>query len=44
MANINITIPEELHRHLKILAIEENKTLKSLVIELLTATVKHEKH
>lgn len=44
MANINITLPEELHMRLKIRAVEESKTLKELVIELLTITVKNEKH
>ena len=43
MTNINITLPEELHRCLKIRAVEENKTLKGLVIELLIATMKHDK-
>ena len=35
MANINITIPDALHKELRILAAKEEKTLKQLVIETL---------
>ncbi|MGV8162161.1 MAG: toxin-antitoxin system HicB family antitoxin [Candidatus Nanoarchaeia archaeon] len=34
--NINIELPEKLHKELKVKAIETNKTLKELVIELLS--------
>jgi predicted HicB family RNase H-like nuclease len=33
--NINIELPENLHRELKLRAIENNKTLKDLVIDIL---------
>jgi hypothetical protein len=36
MANINIIIPDEVHRDLKIRAIKEEKSLKDLIIELLS--------
>jgi hypothetical protein len=34
--NINIELPETLHRELKIKAIESDKTLKDVVIEILS--------
>lgn len=34
--NINIELPENLHRELKIKATESDKTLKDLVIEILS--------
>lgn len=34
--NINIEIPEEIHRELKLRAIEADKTLKDFVIEILS--------
>lgn len=34
--NINIELPENLHRELKIKATEADKTLKDLVIEILS--------
>lgn len=34
--NINYTIPDDLHRALKIRAAEEGVTLKELIIQLLT--------
>lgn len=34
--NINYTIPDDLHRALKIRAAEEGVTLKELIIRLLT--------
>jgi hypothetical protein len=33
--NINIELPENLHKELKLKALENDKTLKDLVIELL---------
>lgn len=33
--NINIELPENLHKELKLRAIEKDTTLKNLVIELL---------
>ncbi|MFP4524396.1 MAG: hypothetical protein ACLFO2_03750 [Candidatus Woesearchaeota archaeon] len=33
MANINISIPEDLHRNLKIRAATEGKSLKTVVLE-----------
>lgn len=33
--NINIEIPEDIHKKLKIKALKEDKTLKELVIEIL---------
>ncbi len=35
MANINIPIPDPLHKRLKLMAVEQEKTLKELIIELL---------
>lgn len=35
MVNINIEIPEELHKRLKLAAVMEEKTIKDLVIDLL---------
>lgn len=43
MVNLNITIPEELHRQLKLKAVKENTTLKELVVRLLEKGVKDEK-
>lgn len=40
MANINIAIPEELHKKLKIQAIEEDRTLKAFLIETLEQELK----
>lgn len=37
MANINTTIPDELHRNLKIRAVTEGKSLKALVLEALSS-------
>jgi predicted HicB family RNase H-like nuclease len=34
--NINIELPEKLHRELKMKAIETDRTLKDLVIEILS--------
>lgn len=33
--NINIKIPEELHKAMKLEGVEQNKTLKELLIEIL---------
>jgi predicted HicB family RNase H-like nuclease len=35
MVNVNIEIPDELHRRLKIAAVTSDTTMKQLVIELL---------
>lgn len=35
MVNINIEIPEDVHRKIKILAASEGKSLKDLIIEVL---------
>ncbi len=35
MVNINIEIPEEVHKKIKILAALEGKSLKELIIEVL---------
>ncbi|MFH1173889.1 MAG: toxin-antitoxin system HicB family antitoxin [archaeon] len=35
MGNINIIIPDELHKELKLQAFKENKSLKELIIEQL---------
>jgi len=40
MTNINITIPEELHRELRIQAAQNNTSIKELVINTLKETVK----
>ena len=43
MVNLNIAIPEETHKRLKLRALEEDKTLKDLVIQLLEEVVQNEK-
>ena len=40
MTNINITIPEEVHKDLKVQAAMEAKPLKQLIIERLETHVK----
>lgn len=40
MTNINITIPDDLHKELKVAAAMEEKPLKSVVIERLEAYAK----
>lgn len=35
MANINIAIPESVHKKLKLKAIQDDRTLKAFVIEVL---------
>ena len=42
MAQVNIPIPDELHKRLRLLAISRNKTLKLLFIELLEEAIKHD--
>lgn len=39
MKRINIPLPGDLHKKLRIRAVQEEKTLKNLVIELLEASV-----
>lgn len=34
--NINIELPEKLHKELKVRAIEKDKTLKEIVIDILS--------
>lgn len=43
MANINISIPDELHKELRIAAAKEEKTIKQLVIETLESYARDEK-
>jgi predicted HicB family RNase H-like nuclease len=43
MANINILIPDELHKQLKIIALKENKSLKELIVEQLEMETKQVK-
>jgi hypothetical protein len=35
MANINLPIPEDMHKQLKLQAIKENITLKDYIIQIL---------
>ncbi|MFH1915842.1 MAG: hypothetical protein ABIJ21_01125 [Nanoarchaeota archaeon] len=45
MANINITIPDELHRKLRIASATKEKPQKEIIIEFLAAYAKkHGKH
>jgi len=37
VANINITIPDDLHRNLKIRAATEGKSLKAILLEALSS-------
>jgi hypothetical protein len=37
MVNVNIEIPDELHKKLKLAAVLEDTTIKSIVIEVLSA-------
>jgi predicted HicB family RNase H-like nuclease len=37
MAQLNIEIPDHLHRSLKLEAIDQGKTLKALVLDLLSS-------
>ncbi len=43
MVNLNIPIPDGVHKQLKLKAVKEDKTLKEVVIELLKKAVKNEK-
>ena len=40
MTQVNISLPDELHRKLKILSVTKDKTLKAHVIEILEEAVK----
>lgn len=40
MANINIKIPDEVHKKLKIEAIQQDSTLKEIIIQKLTKYTK----
>ena len=42
MVNLNIALPDELHKNLKLRALQENTTLKDLIVKLLEDWVKHE--
>jgi len=42
VVNLNITLPDELHKSLKIKALQKDTTLKDLIVELLEEWVKHE--
>jgi predicted HicB family RNase H-like nuclease len=43
MTNLNIELPDEIHKKLKFEALNEDKTLKSLIIEKLTYAVEGRK-
>jgi predicted HicB family RNase H-like nuclease len=43
MANINVTVPDDLHRQVKAAAALEGKSLKDYVIEALAAAVRQQK-
>ena len=34
--NINIQLPEDIHKSLKLMAVKQDKTLKELVIQILS--------
>jgi predicted HicB family RNase H-like nuclease len=40
MVNINIEIPDELHKKLKLEAVKKDKTLKELIINILEEEIK----
>jgi predicted HicB family RNase H-like nuclease len=40
MVNINIQIPDELHKKIKLIAVKEDKTIKEYIIEVLTKEAK----
>jgi len=40
MVQVNIGLPDELHRKLKILAVTKDKSLKQYVIEILEEAIK----
>ena len=40
MVNVNIHIPDELHKKLKLEAVKQDSTLKNLIIEVLEQEVK----
>ncbi|MEK6963057.1 MAG: hypothetical protein AABX70_01425 [Nanoarchaeota archaeon] len=41
MVNVNIPIPDELHKSLKIQAVKKGKTLKSHFLTVLEEAIKH---
>lgn len=43
MVNLNIDLPDELHKSLKLKAIKESKTLKDIIVTRLTMEVEGRK-
>jgi predicted HicB family RNase H-like nuclease len=43
MSNINIEIPDDLHKKLKLEAVKEEISLKNLIIDIVVEVVKYKK-